>query len=80
MKKLMLDLEAVRVESFETEERARAIGTVHGWMDDSPMASCVDSCDDTICYSCDTCRKPCRTQVCDTSETTCETQVEEGVA
>ena len=73
MKKLSLDLDAIRVETFETDGTPGARGTVHGRADfaaaaDSPLASCVDSCLDTICLSCDTCREPCPSQVCDTEE------------
>lgn len=75
MQKLSLDLDAIRVETFETDGTAGALGTVHGRLDrfavdaaagDSPLASCVYSCEDTICYSCDTCREPCPSQVCET--------------
>ena len=71
MRKLSLDLDGIRVETFETDGTADARGTVHGRLaaGDSPLASCVYSCEDTICYSCDTCREPCRTQVCETNET-----------
>lgn len=76
MRKLLLDLDAIRVESFETDGTAGSRGTVHGRRDaaafaagDSPLASCVYSCEDTICYSCDTCREPCPSQVCETQET-----------
>jgi len=59
MRKLSLDLDGIRVETFETDATARAYGTVHGRLDaalaagDSPLASCVHSCEDTICFSCD---------------------------
>jgi hypothetical protein len=81
MRKLSLDLNAIRVETFETDGAAGARGTVHGRFDraavdaaagDSPLASCVYSCEDTICYSCDTCREPCPSQVCETVETAAE--------
>jgi hypothetical protein len=70
MRKLSLDLDAIRVESFETDGTAGSRGTVHGRFagGDSPLASCVYSCEDTICYSCDTCREPCPSQVCETQE------------
>ncbi|HEU4452650.1 MAG TPA: hypothetical protein VFR81_06295 [Longimicrobium sp.] len=74
MRKLSLDLDGIRVETFETDGTAGARGTVHGRFGvaalagDSPLASCVHSCEDTICYSCDTCREPCPSQVCETQE------------
>lgn len=77
MRKLRLDPEELRVESFDTDGRGEGRGTVLGlradaFLADSPLASCVESCDDTICFSCDTCREPCRTEVCDPTET-CDT-------
>lgn len=73
MKKLALDLDAIRVETFETDGRVDARGTIHGRQDlayavvgDSPLASCVASCDDSVCATCDTCREPCPSQVCET--------------
>ncbi|HEU0051687.1 MAG TPA: hypothetical protein VFQ39_00875 [Longimicrobium sp.] len=76
MKKVVLDLAALQVESFDTEAASRALGTVFGrGAADSPLASCVESCDDTVCVTCDTCREPCRTEVCDPTET-CETRTQ----
>jgi len=71
MRKLSLDVDGIRVETFETDAATGAHGTVHGRLaaGDSPLASCVHSCEDTICYSCDTCREPCPSQVCETHET-----------
>ncbi|HEU4457190.1 MAG TPA: hypothetical protein VFR81_29240 [Longimicrobium sp.] len=72
MKKLSLELDGIRVESFETDAARRARGTVRGRLDafdgDSPLASCMQSCEDTICATCGTCRHPCPSEVCETVE------------
>lgn len=78
MKKLKLNLDDLKVESFATTPEApdRA-GTVHAY--DDPTPTCIDTCGTgctcdtcTMCYTCAT-NCTCETVVCGTCDTDCGT-------
>ncbi|HEX9939226.1 MAG TPA: hypothetical protein VGB15_18935 [Longimicrobium sp.] len=53
MKKIQLDVDSLRVETFEAELARDARGTVVGWNVTDPRRSdCLDTCDGCPTYSC----------------------------
>ncbi|HET7462323.1 MAG TPA: hypothetical protein VFJ82_13805 [Longimicrobium sp.] len=53
MKKIQLDVDGLRVETFEPEHSRDARGTVVGWQVTDPRRSdCLNTCDGCPTYSC----------------------------
>ena len=53
MKKIQLDAESLRVETFEAERARDEKGTVLGWNATDPRRSdCLNTCDGCPTYSC----------------------------
>lgn len=57
MKKLTLDLDQLRVESFSTAETGAEKGTVHGHLGTGGGCTVYDSCDGSVCGG--SCAFPC---------------------
>ena len=68
MKKIKLDLDDLKVESFDTtpEDREREQGTVFGYFTCPTICSCVDTCENTCDDTCmgPTCNIVCSTAIC----------------
>ncbi|MBV9110418.1 MAG: hypothetical protein JO306_13480 [Gemmatimonadetes bacterium] len=53
MKKIRLNVEKLKVETFQTDEVELQGGTVRGWMATDPRRSdCLNTCDGCPTYSC----------------------------
>ena len=74
MKKLKLNLEDLKVDSFETSKEGQAKGTAYG--NGPPTASPVTNCQGATCHGANTCEISCELATCplihcDPSNETC---------